>query len=85
MLNTVSDYGDPSPGASYRLIVTDLNDVKFVLVGAQLTQSSYLSLQMPYVYLGVGRSNNYVESFTAAFSINGQRSIRQWTPIIPNS
>ena len=44
MLNTVSDYGDPSPGASYRLIVTDLNDVKFVLVGAQLTQSSYLSL-----------------------------------------
>lgn len=40
---------------------------------------------MPYVYLGVGRSNNYVESFTAAFSINGQRSIRYWTPIIPNS
>jgi integrin alpha FG-GAP repeat containing protein 1 len=33
----------------------------------------------------VGRSNNYVESFTAAFSLGGTRSIRVWTPIIPNS
>lgn len=40
---------------------------------------------MPYSYLGVGRSNNYVETFTAATSINGLRSIRVWTPIIPNS
>jgi integrin alpha FG-GAP repeat containing protein 1 len=40
---------------------------------------------MPYSYLGVGRSNNYVETFTAAFSIGGTRSIRVWTPIIPNS
>ena len=40
---------------------------------------------MPYSYLGVGRSNNYVESFTAAYSVAGERSIRVWTPIIPNS
>ena len=40
---------------------------------------------MPYSYIGVGRSNNYIESFTAAYSINGERSIRVWTPIIPNS
>lgn len=40
---------------------------------------------MPYSYLGVGRSNNYVETFTAAFSLAGTRSIRTWTPIIPNS
>ena len=40
---------------------------------------------MPYAYVGVGRSNNYVESFTAPFSIGGSRSIRVWTPIIPNS
>jgi integrin alpha FG-GAP repeat containing protein 1 len=35
--------------------------------------------------MGIGRSNNYVESFTAAFAIGGKRSIRVWTPIIPNS
>ena len=40
---------------------------------------------MPYCYLGVGRSNNYVENFNAAISIKGERMIRMWTPIIPNS
>lgn len=86
MLGESSTYGNPIVGASFRLIVTDTDDNQFVLYGAQLTQSSaYLALQTPYAYLGVGRSNNYVESFTAAFSIEGTRAIRVWTPIIPNS
>lgn len=72
MVGSSSQYGDAVSGASYRLVVTDLNDAKFVVHAAQLAQSSaYLSLQTPYAYLGVGRSNNYVETFTAAFSING--------------
>ena len=85
MVNTVNAYGNALSGPSYRLIVTDLNDEKFVVIGSQLTQSAYNAIQMPYAYLGVGRSNNYVESFTAAYSIDGERSIRIWTPIIPNS
>ena len=40
---------------------------------------------MPYSFIGVGRSNNYVENFYAAISINGKRAMRMWTPIIPNS
>jgi integrin alpha FG-GAP repeat containing protein 1 len=71
MLNSADRYGYASTGSSYRLIVTDLNDNKNVVVGSQLSQSAYNSLQMPYVYLGVGRSNNYIESFTAAMSIQG--------------
>jgi len=68
------------------VIATDLEDRKFVILATQLSQSSsYLALQIPYAYIGVGRSNNYVESFTAAYSIGGTRSIRVWTPIIPNS
>ena len=85
MVNTLDEYGNGLTGANYRIIVTDLNDQKFVVTGSQLTQNSYNSLQMPYAYLGVGRSNNYVETFTAAYSIQGERSIRVWTPIIPNS
>jgi len=85
MVNTQNKYGDAAVGASYRLIVTDLNDEKFVVIGSQLAQNSYSSLQMPYCYIGVGRSNNYVETFTAATSIGAVRSIRVWTPIIPNS
>lgn len=40
---------------------------------------------MPYSYLGVGRSNNYIETFTATFAINGIKATRVWTPVIPNS
>jgi integrin alpha FG-GAP repeat containing protein 1 len=85
MVNTLNQYGNAISGASYRIICTDLNDNKFVVISSQQTQSSYNALQMPYSYIGVGRSNNYIESFTAAYSIDGQRSIKVWTPIIPNS
>jgi hypothetical protein len=40
---------------------------------------------MPFAHIGIGRSNNFVESFTVAASVNGTRQIRQWTPIIPKS
>lgn len=40
---------------------------------------------MPYAYIGIGTSNNYVEEFTAAIGFNNERAIRAWTPIIPNS
>lgn len=43
--NSVGIYGDATSGASYRLIVTDLNDQKFVVIATQLSQSSaYLAL-----------------------------------------
>lgn len=62
-------YGDNSMGVSFRFIVTDLDDNKYVAAGTQQTQTSYLSLQLPYSFLGIGRSNNYVETFFAATSI----------------
>ena len=41
---------------------------------------------MPYVFDGIGRSNNYIESFNAAYTTfdNGNQ-VRVFTPIIPNS
>lgn len=47
----------------------------------QLIQTAYNSLQTPYSYCGLGRANNYVESFT--LGMYGQSSV--WSPIIPNS
>jgi integrin alpha FG-GAP repeat containing protein 1 len=44
-----------------------------------------LALQLPYSFLGIGRSNNYVETFFAATSYQGELTQRMWTPIIPNS
>ena len=37
MVNTAGMYGDFCIGSAYRLIVTDLNDNKFVVIGNQLS------------------------------------------------
>ena len=78
-------YNDYTIGASYRFVVTDMQDNKLVMVGSQRYQSGYMSLQLPFAFIGVGRSNNYVESFYAASGIDGKRTEKMWTPIIPNS
>jgi integrin alpha FG-GAP repeat containing protein 1 len=40
---------------------------------------------MPFALIGIGRSNNFIESFTVSQAINGTRTMRMWTPIIPKS
>lgn len=40
---------------------------------------------MPFSQIGIGRSNNFIESFTVSAFVNGTRSMRVWTPIIPKS
>lgn len=78
-------YGNNAIGNSFRFVVTDMGDQKFVGVGSQAFQSGYSSLQLPYSYNGIGRSNNYVETFYTATSVNAELAQRMWTPIIPNS
>jgi len=34
-----------------------------IFLGAQLTQSAYNPLELPYMFLGIGRTNNYIENF----------------------
>lgn len=41
---------------------------------------------MPYTFNGVGRSNNYIESFNVAYTtFDKGNQVRVFTPIIPNS
>lgn len=40
---------------------------------------------MPFSQIGIGRSNNFIESFTVSVPTNGTRAIKRWTPIIPKS
>ena len=44
-----------------------------------------MALQMPYAFMGIGRSNNYVEIFYAATAVSSSLGKQMWTPIIPNS
>ena len=44
-----------------------------------------MSLQTPYYYTGLGKTNSYVENFWAVTGIDGLRAEKMYTPIIPNS
>ena len=70
MINSAIYYGDVGVGPNFRFVATDLNDQKSVSVGSQQYQQSYMNLLMPYAYVGVGRSNNYVETFTTALAVD---------------
>ncbi|TNV73941.1 hypothetical protein FGO68_gene2124 [Halteria grandinella] len=71
--------------ASFRCVLTSLEDEKFMVMGGQSGQTAYQALQMPFSQIGIGRSNNFIESFTVSAYVNGSRSLRMWTPIIPKS
>ena len=47
--------------ASYRCVLTDLTDGKFIAVAGSAGQSAYHSLSSPYSHVGIGRSNNFIE------------------------
>jgi len=72
-------------GASFRAVLTDLNDGKFIAVAGSSGQTAYQSLLTPFSHIGIGRSNNFVEQFTVAVYCEGTRQLRQWSPIIPKS
>jgi len=85
-VNVGQPYGNAAIGPSYRFVATSyMSDTKFVLTGSQAYQSSYLSCQLPYYYQGIGKTNNYIETFYATTSMGGTRAEQMWTPIIPNS
>ena len=82
---TDSKTGAPVRSVVFKAVLTDLDDEKFVVSCTDLGQSAYGALQIPNCMIGVGRSNNFIETFTVANYIQGQRSIREWSPIIPKS
>ena len=77
--------GSPLRGASFKAVLTGVNDDKFIVQGSDPAQSSFGAISVPNVLIGVGKSNNFVEQFTVATFLNGTRQIREWSPIIPKS
>ena len=67
-------------GASFYW-VNSVGDGYWTTYQVQIPQTAYNALQTPYAYCGLGRANNYVESF----SLGIYGSFNPWSPIIPNS
>lgn len=88
-INLIKDgaYSAFSIGSTYRLISTNLDGSRRMDVNLQAAQLSCQYLNLPYSFIGVGRSNNYVENFHVISSTNAKKSANYkiFTPIIPNS
>lgn len=54
-------FGKIVSGASFRFVMTPMDDNKIVMAGSQLVSSSYGALLPPYLLLGIGDSINYIE------------------------
>ena len=72
-------------GASYRCVLTDLNDHKFVAVSGSPGQSGFHALSSPFSHFGIGRSNNFIEELTIGLYVKGARVTRSWSPVIPKT
>ncbi|KAL4481453.1 hypothetical protein ABPG74_007542 [Tetrahymena malaccensis] len=73
-------------GTSYQCKVTTLDTQYKTASGVQLIQSANGALQLPFVILGLSRTNNYIENFSVGLpQPDADASKRSWTPIIPNS
>lgn len=53
--------GTPVSDASFRCILTDISEGKFIAVSGNSGQNAYNTLQSPFSHMGIGRSNNFIE------------------------
>ncbi|RKO90225.1 hypothetical protein BDK51DRAFT_21778 [Blyttiomyces helicus] len=78
-------YGVNYAGASFKFNVMDTSGQRRATQVAQLSQSSYLSLQTPYCLFGLGRTNNYVEDFFVGITRHQKEHFASYQGVIPNS
>lgn len=76
-------FGATNVGASFKYTVLDTSGHRSAAFANQLPQTSYQSLHTPYTFIGLGRTNNYIESLTAGSS--SPQSATTLEGVIPNS
>ena len=76
-------YGGGYPGVSIRYHFSDIDGIVRVRTGAQLSQTNYRTLSMPFTSFGLGRVNNFIEEVRVG--IPSSRLSLKKTHVIPNS
>ena len=74
-------------GSTQRFITTNIDGTRRMDLSIQFSQNTISALNLPFAYLGIGRSNNYIENFQI---ISGNKykssdNVKTYTPVIPNS
>ena len=75
-------YGANYNGACYKLLMTDTKGAKRISEHCQLSSLSHNSLQASKTVIGLGRTNNYIDSLVVR-TMNGETNT--FRNIIPNS
>ena len=78
-------YGTNLPGPSISYRTTQPNGELQLACTAQLSQSAYNALQLPYTLFGLARSPNFLDALRVSLSYSSNSAYREWTQIIPNS
>ncbi|EAS01135.2 FG-GAP repeat protein (macronuclear) [Tetrahymena thermophila SB210] len=72
-------------GATVVCKVISIEEQVKPIKGIQLYQSAFIPLQIPYVIMGIARTNSYIENLSVGLGLQSSNSVNVWNPIIPNS
>ncbi|KAF8352219.1 hypothetical protein F5887DRAFT_874393 [Amanita rubescens] len=78
-------FGVSYSGASYKYTVLDTSGHRSAAQVGQIPQTSYQSLQTPYSYFGLGRTNNYIENLFVGTTIHSKQHYINLEGVVPNS
>ncbi|KAK7449726.1 hypothetical protein VKT23_013201 [Stygiomarasmius scandens] len=78
-------FGVSYSGASYKYTVLDTSGRRSAAQVGQLPQTSYHSLQSPYSFFGLGRTNNYIENLFVGSTMHIKSHYINMEGVIPNS
>lgn len=78
-------FGVSYSGATYKYTVLDTTGKRAAAAVAQLPQTAYQSLLTPYSFIGLGRTNNYIENFFVGSTKHQGGHFINIEGVIPNS
>ncbi|TFK25799.1 hypothetical protein FA15DRAFT_668127 [Coprinopsis marcescibilis] len=78
-------FGVSYSGATYKYTVLDTAGHRSAAQVGQLPQTSYHSLQTPYSFFGLGRTNNYIENLFVGTTVHAKQHWIDMEGVIPNS
>ncbi|KIM49554.1 hypothetical protein M413DRAFT_438743 [Hebeloma cylindrosporum] len=78
-------FGVSYSGATYKYTVLDTAGHRSAAQVGQLPQTAYQSLQTPYSFFGLGRTNNYIENLFVGTTIHAPEHYIDMEGVVPNS
>ncbi|UKJ99967.2 FG-GAP repeat containing protein [Theileria orientalis] len=76
--------GSNNNGLTYKLTVIDIHGIKNVRTATLRPQTAYTPLYTPFTYIGLGKTNNYVEELYLGVPSSNKNYFHMWISIIPS-